>query len=162
MNNLKIYLLTHKKELDRKTSTSNVVMSVLKERCETIVWERTNPDPRFDTDMKVEDTVLVFKDENGTSTEELVEIQNFILLEGTWQEARKIYNRSPYLKKYRVLSINSESESEYKLRRNQVEAGLSTAEAVIEILTYKGETVTAMALYEAFSCFQTGYLGSAT
>ncbi len=110
--------------------------------------------------MMVEDTVLVYKDENGIAVEELGGIQTFILLEGTWQEARKIYNRSPYLKKYRVLSINAEVASQYTLRRNQVEAGLSTAEAVVEILTYKGETETATALYEAFSCFQTGYSGS--
>jgi len=154
MNKLKIYLLIHKKELDRKTSTSIVVKSVLKERSETIVWERTKPDPRFATELMVEDTVLVYKDESGISAQELGEIKNFILLEGTWQEARKIYNRSPYLKKFRVLSINSECKSEYKLRRNQVEAGLSTAEAVIEILRYKGENGTATDLYEAFSGFQ--------
>jgi DTW domain-containing protein YfiP len=154
MNEIQIVLLTHEKELDRKTSTSNVVKDVLKERCETIVWERKNPDPRLETELMIEDTVLVYKDENGISAEEVGDIQNFILLEGTWQEARKIYNRSPYLKKYRVLCINSGFESEYTLRRNQVEAGLSTAEAVIEILTYKGENGAATALHEAFTCFQ--------
>ena len=159
MNDFKIYLLTHKKELDRKTSTSDVVRSVLQKRCETIVWERTNPDPRFEAELLAEDTVLVHKDENGISAEDLGGIQNFILLEGTWQEARKIYNRSPYLKNYRVLSINSGFKSEYILRRNQVDTGLSTVETVIQILTYKGETGTATALYEAFTCFQAGYLG---
>ena len=154
MSETKIYLVTHKKELDRKTSTSNVVKNVLKARCETIIWERKNPDPRFETTLLIENTVLVYKDENGISAEEVGDIQNFVLLEGTWQEARKIYNRSPYLKKYRVLSISPEFESEYTLRRNQVEAGLSTAEAVIEILKHKGENGTATALHEAFACFQ--------
>lgn len=153
MSKIKIHLLTHKKELERKTSTSTVVADVLKGRCETVVWERKNPDPRFDTELSVEDTVLVYKSENGISAEELGDIQNFILLEGTWQESRKIYNRSPYLKKYRVLCIEPGFESEYALRRNQVKAGLSTAETVIEILKYKGDDTVAVTLHDAFVCF---------
>ncbi len=140
--------------MGRKTSTSIVVKDVLKKRCETVIWQRKNPDPRFETELLIEDTVLVYKDENGISAEEVGDIQNIILLEGTWQEARKIYNRSPYLKKYRILSINPGYESEYRLRRNQVHAGLSTAEAVIEILKCKGENAAAKALHEAFTSFQ--------
>ncbi|ARD21763.1 tRNA-uridine aminocarboxypropyltransferase [Shewanella japonica] len=62
-----------------------------------------------------------------------------ILIDATWQEARKIYNRSDYLKALQKISISSQHESIYQLRRNQVEGGLCTAECAAHILLASGE-----------------------
>ncbi len=62
-----------------------------------------------------------------------------ILIDATWQEARKIYNRSDYLKALQKISISSQHESIYQLRRNQVEGGLCTAECAAHILSASGE-----------------------
>ena len=154
MSGLKIYLLTHEKELDRNTSTSRVVKEVIKDRCEIITWKRKEPDFLFKEELSPENSILVYKSEEGVSVEDIEGIKNFILLEGTWQESRKIYNRSPYLKQYKVLSIKPNSPSKYNLRRNQVASGLSTVETVIEIFRLKRENDVANTLFSAFINFQ--------
>jgi DTW domain-containing protein YfiP len=52
----------------------------------------------------------------------------FILLDGTWDEARKMFRKSPYLARFPVLSLQPEQLSRYRLRRAQTEAHLCTAE----------------------------------
>jgi DTW domain-containing protein YfiP len=52
----------------------------------------------------------------------------FILLDGTWDEARKMFRKSPYLARFPVLSLQPEHLSRYRLRRAQSEAHLCTAE----------------------------------
>ena len=52
----------------------------------------------------------------------------FILLDGTWDEARKMFRKSPYLQRFPVLSLQPDHLSRYRLRRAQSEAHLCTAE----------------------------------
>ena len=154
MSKFKIYLLTHEKELDRKTSTSRVVKEVIKNRCEIIIWKRKEPDVMFEEELFPENSALVYMSKDGASIEDIEGIENFILLEGTWQESRKMYNRSPYLKKYKTLSIKPNAPSKYNLRRNQVASGLSTVETVIEIFRLKREDGVANKLFSNFISFQ--------
>ncbi|MBM7074478.1 DTW domain-containing protein [Shewanella sp. 202IG2-18] len=65
------------------------------------------------------------------------------MLDGTWQEAQKIFNKSPYLKELPKVKIETSTESIYQLRRNQRGNGLCTAESVIELLRIKGNEMTA-------------------
>jgi len=43
----------------------------------------------------------------------------FILLDGTWAEAGKMFRKSPYLDGFPMLSLNPDQPSRYKLRRFQ-------------------------------------------
>ena len=52
----------------------------------------------------------------------------FILLDGTWSEARKAFRKSPYLDRFPVLSLVPEQRSRYKLRRSWHEHHFCTAE----------------------------------
>ena len=154
MNDVKIVLLTHERELDRPTSTSRVVKDVLQDTCEVIPWKRTEPASQFQSVLSPGDTALVYKTEQGSPIESLDAIKHFIVLEGTWQEARKIYNRSPYLKQYKIMQIEPTVKSRYTMRRNQVSSGLCTAETVIEILRLKEQYKLADKLLERFTEFQ--------
>lgn len=44
---------------------------------------------------------------------------NYIVLDGTWKEAHKIYNISPYLKSLPTIKIEADQKSLYTLSRNQ-------------------------------------------
>ena len=59
--------------------------------------------------------------------------QLLIIIDGTWQQARKIYNKSPYLQKFKHYEIQG-VESAYSKRRNQKNIGLCTAEVTIHLL----------------------------
>ncbi len=154
MLDLNFYLLTHERELERKTRSSIPAVQVLADSCHTTVWKRTEPDPVIAAGLSATDTVLVYPADDGQSVESLDGVRNFVLLDGTWQEAQKIYNRSPYLKRFPVLKIKGEGQSVYRLRRNQKDGGLCTAETMAEILRIKGYTGLAEQLLERLVDFQ--------
>ena len=70
-------------------------------------------------------------------------INHYIIIDGTWQEAQKIYNKSPYLKNLPTVRVEASQKSVYTLRRNQKENGLCTAECVIETLRARGHEQSA-------------------
>jgi len=82
----------------------------------------------------------------------------FILLDGTWDEARKMFRKSPYLQHFPVLSLHPEQLSRYKLRRAQSEAHLCTAEVGALCLALANDTQAAAALNAYFEVFTEHYL----
>jgi DTW domain-containing protein YfiP len=82
----------------------------------------------------------------------------FILLDGTWDEARKMFRKSPYLQNFPVLSLQPEQLSRYKLRRAQSEAHLCTAEVGALCLDLASDTQAAAALNTYFEVFTEHYL----
>lgn len=82
----------------------------------------------------------------------------FILLDGTWDEARKMFRKSPYLQNFPVLSLQPEQLSRYKLRRAQSEAHLCTAEVGALCLALANDTQAATALNAYFEVFTEHYL----
>ncbi|MBF9018188.1 tRNA-uridine aminocarboxypropyltransferase [Oceanispirochaeta sp. M1] len=148
---MKIHLLTHQKELKRPTNTAALVVKTLGSGlAEQILWGRKNPDQSLLDSIARGRAVLLYKDSEEKGIEDLSEIDDFIILDGTWQEARKIYNKSPYLHGVKTFSFSSQSKSKYNIRRNQKEGGLCTAECVIELLKMKGESQKAEKLNTAF------------
>jgi DTW domain-containing protein YfiP len=82
----------------------------------------------------------------------------FILLDGTWDEARKMFRKSPYLQNFPVLSLQPEQLSRYKLRRAQSEAHLCTAEVGALCLDLANDSQAAAALNAYFEVFTEHYL----
>lgn len=149
---MKIYLLTHPRELERKTNTGQIVLSCLGDMAERIIWDRVNPNLKLVELIKNNKAALMYpKKEFEYSPFE--EVESILIIDSTWQEANKIYNRSPYLKNAVKISLNKNSISKFKLRRNQPSGGLCTAESVIEWLKIKGETTLAIRLQQAFDLF---------
>ena len=82
----------------------------------------------------------------------------FILLDGTWDEARKMFRKSPYLQNFPVLSLQPELLSRYTLRRAQSEAHLCTAEVGALCLALAQDLQAAQALDAYFDVFTEHYL----
>lgn len=149
------YLLSHERELLRQDSTSSLVLSSDGESSKRVVWQRTETEMVESLLPSPSDSVLIYPADECTDFETHGSVDNYILLDGTWQEARKIYNRSPYLKKYRSVRLSGIKSSEYILRRNQKDGGLCTVEVVIEIMLREGKCIAADNLYQRFKEFQT-------
>ncbi|MGL1891982.1 MAG: DTW domain-containing protein [Spirochaetaceae bacterium] len=148
---MKIFLLTHLKELSRKTGTGKIAKSILNNSCNIILWKRKEP-PSEIIDLDPNNTVLVYPGDED-ECENIENITNFILLDGTWQESNKIYNKSPYLKNFKSIKLDSSIISEYALRRNQKGFGLCTIESIIEIYKLKEDQKVVLELKEAFYTF---------
>ena len=132
---MKVWLLTHSEELKKTTGTGRLVKSALGYECEIIEWSRVLPNKAV-TSLSPKNTLLIYPcdtEEQSFSVDE-IPAKNIIIIDGTWQQARKIYNKSLYLKKFQHREIK-DIKSTYSKRRNQKSTGLCTAEVAIHILT---------------------------
>ncbi len=82
----------------------------------------------------------------------------FVLLDGTWTEARKMFRKSPYLDRWPVLSLQPEVASRYRLRRSYRAEHLCTAEVAALCLAMAGDTHAAHTLSAYFDVFTAHYL----
>lgn len=82
----------------------------------------------------------------------------FVLLDGTWSEARKMFRKSPYLDPLPVLSLQPEAASRYRLRRSYRPDHLCTAEVAALCLAMAGEAQAANTLATYFDVFSAHYL----
>nr|WP_279342525.1 DTW domain-containing protein [Geotalea sp. SG265] len=152
---MKITLLTHFRELGKRSNTGRLVMEVMGDAAEVVRWDRINPPAGLVEEIERGGVALVYpgpvevEDSNG----DLSRISRFIFIDGTWNQARKIHQQSPYLRKVRRISLKPDGLSRYNLRKNQKESCLCTAECVIEILRSTGHVEQAERLQERFSAF---------
>lgn len=165
MTKLELYLLTHSRELQKSTNTGALVLKALADsihiRAELIEWQRKAPDPRLVALSASQQLGLVYPLPTESSqacyllqqgqyqpqnteavtglTRRLTEpCRHWVLLDATWQEAAKMLRQSPYLQSCYLLGIRPDTASVYKLRRNQKEGALCTAEVVTELLQQTG------------------------
>lgn len=84
----------------------------------------------------------------------------FVLLDGTWSEARKMFRKSPYLDALPVLSLHPDQVSNYRLRRSARETHFCTSEVAALCLALAGETHAADSLAAWLDVFTTHYLSA--
>ena len=152
---MKIYLLTHERELKKGTNTGRIVKECLGETVEIVVWQRTEPPEEIVELIERDQIALLYPDLDDSPARSCRDFENFLILDATWQEARKMYNRSPYLQRASRVSLKINQPSRYKLRRNQIVDGLSTAECAIELLRLKDQEKLAEKVRSEFDRFNT-------
>jgi len=84
----------------------------------------------------------------------------FVLLDGTWAEARKMFRKSPYLDHLPVLSLQPGTASNYRLRRSSRADHFCTAEVAAQCLALAGETQAADILAAYLNVFTNHYLSA--
>ncbi|QDF75194.1 MULTISPECIES: tRNA-uridine aminocarboxypropyltransferase [Shewanella] len=160
---MKFILLTHAREYERPSNTGTLALQHFPELCRRVPWSRVEPDAWLKQACESGEALLLFppSDESPPAfpLEALVEEaqtplpQQIIILDATWQEARKMVRQSPYLQQARRLSLSEASTSRYRLRRNQVDQGLCTIECIISLLRGMEMSDEAQVLDAAFDAF---------
>ncbi|MEZ5707441.1 MAG: tRNA-uridine aminocarboxypropyltransferase [Burkholderiaceae bacterium] len=84
----------------------------------------------------------------------------FVLLDGTWAEARKMFRKSPYLDALPVLSLSPGMASRYRLRRSSREDHFCTSEVAALCLGLAGQVHTAHTLAAYLDVFTEHYLSA--
>lgn len=82
----------------------------------------------------------------------------FILLDGTWNEAKKMFRKSPYLADLPMLSLNVTTTSDYLLREAPRPEQHCTVEVAAALLQQAGDTLAAEGLTAHFHYFRQQYL----
>ncbi len=147
---MKITLLTHFKEFEKRSNTGRLVVDVLGDAAEQVRWDRLNPPPGLIREIEAGGVALIYPGSRDETDDDFTGIRQVVLIDGTWHEARKIHQRSPYLQNIRRISLDTGEKSVYNLRKNQKEFGLCTAECVIEVLRLSGNIAGAEQLQERF------------
>lgn len=150
---MKITLLTHFKEFEKRSNTGRLVVDVLGSDAEQIRWERLNPPAGLVKEIEEGGVALIYPGVSGEDDYDLSSIKQCIIIDSTWQEARKIHQKSPYLQKVRRITLNTGNKSLYNLRKHQKESGLCTAECAVEVLRLAGNIDAAELLHERFLAY---------
>ncbi|WP_372740138.1 tRNA-uridine aminocarboxypropyltransferase [Neptunomonas sp.] len=175
-----IILLTHQRERVKKTNTGKLVLLQSGLNVTRIIWDRINPDAGLLKRIAKGDVFLLYPEQSSSgqdctrqnfsdsiSSERVAESTvsleqgrqdkadeaSFIIIDSTWQEARKIFNRSPYLTGLPRITLAPSEGSLFKLRRNQIAGGLCTAESVIALLKMNHQNHLANKLETDFYTF---------
>ncbi|WP_241569981.1 tRNA-uridine aminocarboxypropyltransferase [Rosenbergiella collisarenosi] len=82
----------------------------------------------------------------------------FIMLDGTWTEARKMFRKSPWLNDFPMISVNVTTPSQYTLREAHSDEQHCTAEIAAALLAQAGDQAAANHLIQHFSLFRERYL----
>lgn len=82
----------------------------------------------------------------------------FIMLDGTWTEARKMFRKSPWLDGFPVISVDLARTSVYGLREAHGAGQYCTVEVASALLELAGDTTAAHALNNHFLLFRTRYM----
>ncbi len=160
---IQFFLLIHERELSRPTNTGHLVMQAITNTRQA-VWARRQPPLDLINDIQSGRLVyLVFPAEwaQAPAIATLPDSQVLlVLLDATWQEARKIYRQSSYLQSLPVLSLMPTYPSTFTLRRHQRPGHLSTAEVVTHILAQYGDTAQTSVFNTYYEQFLTHYKAS--
>ena len=82
----------------------------------------------------------------------------FIMLDGTWTEAAKMFRKSPWMDRFPVMSLNVTRPSRYSLRESPGAGQHCTAEIAIALLEQAGDEAAAAGLLNHFERFRERYL----
>ncbi|KDM91488.1 tRNA-uridine aminocarboxypropyltransferase [Photobacterium galatheae] len=131
------------------------------------IWSRTEPDPAMlevlaDPQWQ---PYVIFPAEYGEPERVAEKVTLapgkrplFILLDGSWAEAKKMFRKSPYLNHFPMLSITPASRSRYQVREAVKDNQLGTAEVAARIVDVLGEQENARILDLWFDVFRESYL----
>lgn len=129
-------------------------------------WSRTNPPKELFALLKYDDyqPIVIYPRENALPTQPAVTQEQlltknakkplFILLDGTWRQAHKMYRKSPWLHDFPLLSFHlSQPPTSYNLRQGSLGFQLATAEVAALALKEAHEQANADVLLRWFEIF---------
>ena len=161
----KFWILSSEREFYRPSNTARLLKLINPDSTEIFLWERTKSPEQLIKNISMEkySAFILFPAENEELEKRKVpfvltdQIPAFIILDGTWKEARKIFRKSDFLKSLPIVSIEPNYVSSYDLRRGAAEGNLCTIEAAIEILKISQERYSSQAMEDYYKLFLKSY-----
>lgn len=161
-------ILSTLREVKKPSNTARIFKLLNKDKTHIVIWERTKEpkelvqmlnDPKYEPYIVFPAYTEELKKRQTEFKKKSNKIPLFILIDGTWKEARRILRKSSYLHKVSILELNVNGETEYTLRRG-IES-LCTIEACIELLKSNEEYINANYTKEIFHLFMKAYKSGA-
>jgi len=182
-------LLMYDTEVMKPSNTGKLIADLIPDTY-AFLWSRTQENPELLSLLKQPQwfPVVVFPKEYADEEREVFANQLtcpegkrplFIMLDGSWREAKKMFRKSPYLDKFPMVSFDAKSaiedmatqshlvnakqlspvgaDSRYTVRKTNLEHQFSTAEVAARVLDMYGENYNAKLLDLWFDVFNYQY-----
>lgn len=169
---VEFWLLMHPEEAYKPSNTGRLIADCLP-NTRVFLWSRTQVDPELLAALASPcyAPMVIFPDDQPDYAQRVstyTQVQQarpqatpvFILLEGTWRQARRIFRKSPYLAHLPILPLRGDFTSQYQLRKASQKYQLCTVEVAIELLKMAQEPTGAQVLGAYFHIFNTHYAAS--
>jgi len=150
-SNAAFLLLMWDDEVLKPSNTGRLIADLITDT-HAFIWKRTEIDEALLTLINdpIYQPYIVFPADYANDNQQVVHQIDainppakkplFIILDGSWREAKKMFRKSPYLDKFPVLSINLDTQDErYRLRKATGDDRLATAEVAAHVLRTYGE-----------------------
>ena len=153
-------LLYHPREYSKRSNTGRLLK--IATNIHTTSWHRLKSSA-LEEQFKhyalfyPEDKAVAVNNTHTTTPQDHNEIEGYLILDATWQESQKMMRQSPWLGRLPRVSIKA-PDSQYRLRRNQNQQGLSTLESVAYWLIEQNQRNCGLELIQFLNCFQDAYL----
>ncbi|GGO88152.1 DTW domain-containing protein [Marinobacterium nitratireducens] len=163
----RFWLLTHRKEVYKPTNTGRLILDTIA-GSEVFEWSRTEPEERFLERLGSPefDPYIVFPSAPDYA-DRMVEFEAkpgrepvFIILDGTWRQARRMFRHSRYLDRVPVIEPRTTRQTRYDLRTQVESHHLCTAEVAAAMLEQIGDHTSAGILDAYFEVFNEYYHAS--
>ena len=154
-------LLFHPREYSKRSNTGRLLK--IATNVQSATWHRLKNHEQAD---QFKQHVLLYppdisamdnQDTSQTLPQDHSNIAGFIIIDATWQESRKMLRQSPWLAELPRMSLQPLS-SQYSLRRNQQNQGMSTLETMSQWLFEQNQRNSAQELLNFLQNFQSVYL----
>ncbi|KAA0874510.1 tRNA-uridine aminocarboxypropyltransferase [Nitrincola tapanii] len=161
------WLLMHHDEFYKPSNTGQLILKTFPQSgCSE--WARLQMAESFELllQRRQHNACLVFPIESDYVHREVTDLETlgdtplFIILDGTWRQARRMFRHSPYLAQLPVFQPQVERGSHYQLRSSGPEHHLCTAEIAVAVLEQLGDETAAAALAHNFALFNQRYAAS--
>ena len=168
ITNSAFVLLMYDDEILKPSNTGRLIADLIPDTF-AFIWSRTQPNAELLTllaDPKWQ-PIVVFPEEYSAPERVIKERRAmvkkdkrplFILLDGSWSQAKKMFRKSPYLNDFPVLSFSPETISRYLVRKATKDNQLATAEVAGRALDFIGEPQNAQIMDLLFETFKENYL----
>ena len=133
-----VIIVQHPSERKRKIRTALMAVRGLNEgACQIFVRRKVAPSDELSTILQNSNSYVMYpssdsKNLNTISCDNTP--KNLVILDGTWDEAKKIYARSPILQSLPTIHLDINKQSEYVVRTQPSEKCLSTVETIAHSL----------------------------
>ncbi|WP_133003518.1 MULTISPECIES: tRNA-uridine aminocarboxypropyltransferase [Marinomonas] len=167
-------LLFHRDEIYKPTNSGRLIADLYPENTRAFLWDRTQPDEELSKllEAKKGQCTLLFPNtetaqQQGRTTRTLPlptsENQHnhtFIILDGTWKQASKMFHQSEWLKDIPHFEINSQAQRSFLVRHSGHDMQFATAEVVALLLDTLGHEKQSKHLLHYYQRFNQHCLAS--
>jgi DTW domain-containing protein YfiP len=135
----RVLVLMHRRERTKTTATAHLAQLALTNFETRIHGHRDTPIQLDDVLVPEQRVLLLFPTENAKPlTADVVAADprpiTLIVPDGSWGQARKMPKRIPRLAEAEAVTLVADTPSRYRLRREPVQGGLATLEAIARAL----------------------------